>query len=266
MPSTTRRRSNSSDGGDGFVSGFFDAVANRKKAELDFKTAMMKMKAQSMMRMQEAKAKQQMLTQTPEQQYLRRRAMQENPLSQFMIPEEGSDSQEVEFPATQVSQDSKGLYQEKAIPEKKQGMMFMTAYNKMIESGKKPSPLATKIYEKYYNKTNAIPKEKQAGEYKPNKATQDFLDKLSDGVSDGSVKTRKDAQNLVEKHGSQLGIRGADVGHIYKQIDSFLPDKAEEKPGLGETIAKIGNAIYKKIGGSWQVQKEENPDKDLEEA
>lgn len=232
----------------------------KAKADADLKTAILKMKAASMIRMQEAKAKETMKTQTPEQQYLKRMAMQENPLTQFMIPEEGDESQEVEFPATEVSQDSKGMYQEKAIPEKKQGMMFMTAYNKMLESGKKPSPLATKIYEKYYNKTNSIPKEKQAGEYKANKATQDFLDTLSEGVSDGSVRTRKDAQNLVEKHGAQLGIRGADVGHIYKQIDAFLPDKAEEKPGLGETIAKIGTNLYKRAAGGWKLHKKAEPD------
>ena len=241
------------------VKAFYDARLKKQTADLKLKNEIMKLKTAAAIRTKEHGAKQAMKTMTPEQKYLRRRYMEENPLSDMKIPEQGDESNEVTFPATKAEPGAGGMMKETAIPKEKQGLMFMTAYNKMKEQGKTPSPLATKIYEKYFNKANAIPKAKQAGQYKANKPTQDFLDKLSDEVADGKIKNRRQAQDWVVRNGQLMGLQGADVNHIYKQIDTFIPEGKEEPKKEG-VLARIGKAIYKKVAGGWKLEKDEEPD------
>ena len=93
-------------------------MGKKKEAEMKVRQAIDKMRLASQIRVQEAGVKQQQ-SQTikqndPVQQYLRKRYAEENRIAAMDIPEEGEknekgeDKNEVEFPASEVKQDSGG--------------------------------------------------------------------------------------------------------------------------------------------------------------
>lgn len=150
MPSTTRRRSNTGDG-DGILGGILEYQAAKRESDYKMQEArarlkgeMMKIKAQSMMRRQEAQA----LTQTPEQQYLRRRAMQENPLmslsqDQSGAPEGGGQVEvDASVSESRPTMNEKGLYQQDKLSgpeqEDKKAQAFLSMLDGMVKAGKQP--------------------------------------------------------------------------------------------------------------------------------
>lgn len=134
-----------------------DADTKRKEANLKFRNEVKKLQIASKIRQQEAQAKQTIKTQTPEQQYLARRAKEQNPLWQMVeMTEDPSQPFETSMPAEEIVQDTRGAYTPKAVePGGKKAMLaFMTAYDKAVQSGKTPHPVATKLYEKIKAKVN----------------------------------------------------------------------------------------------------------------
>ena len=237
------------------IDAYSEGKVAKYKTDTKLRAEIEKIKLQSQVRGKEEVGKRKMDMLTPDKLYLLRRFKEENPLADVKIPEEGDTSSTIEFPATKVEPGADGKLREKTLSEKQKQMMFMTVYDKMKAAGKKPSPLADKIYDKYYRKANPEPK---SSEYKPNSATQDFLDGLADEVSSGKIKTRDEAKDAVIKNGQQLGLKGADVSYIYKKIDEFLPDAPTEKQKQKGMFAKLGDAIYKKIKGGWKLEKDED--------
>lgn len=248
-----------------------EAASKRKQADIKLQTEVMKMKLGSDMRLKEHAAKEKMKRESPDQMFLRRRAMEEDPLMRLSIPTEGSDSTDVEFPADEVVQDKSGMFETKPIDEDKKNQLYLAKLERMLQaakSGKGPMPnqAALKIGDRMRERMNRKLGYKGEGSStssdgspKVNKATQDFLDMLSEEMANGKIRTQNDAAALMDKKRGQLTMRGANLQHINEQIVASLPETAEKKKGLGDTIAKIGNALYKKVSGGWQLHKEEEP-------
>jgi len=239
------------------------AAGKRKENELKdnnaIRLAVIKAKIQADKEMQVHGQKQQMAANTPQQAYLRSRAMQENPLAQLSIPTEGSDSNAVTFPVDEVVQTPNGSYTSKTIPEAKKQMMFMTKYEQMKKAheagtGPKPSALADKIYQNYYNTANNIKNEPTGKAYKPNKATQEFLKDMSSRMQAGNIKSQDEAMRILDNQRSALRMRGADIDHIEKMIDENLPATAPKRKSSGGFM-KWGSSFWKKTGGKWIQQR-----------
>lgn len=199
------------------------------------------------------------------QRFLTRRALEENPLMQLQIPEEGDTSNQVEYPASRVSQNSKGQMVEKELSDKDRDKLFMTKYEDMIQRGKKPAPFAKALYEKAFNRVNSIRSQKESKASAPNKATQDFLDLISDKMDEGEITNRQQAEDLVQKNGPRLGMRGADVDHIYQKIQQYLPE-APPKKKENETLqkfAQIGKDIWEKVSGGWQRHEPDDEEEEI---
>lgn len=141
------------------------ARLEKQKAQLRLKTDIMKHYAtkqiDSNMKQQELRAQQQ----TPEQQYLRRRAMQENPLMAMMGPQDDQSGggtvtfdQSVEEARPTINQKT-GLYQEKPLNagqiEDNKGKAFMALLDRMTASGKTPPQWMVAAGEKIKARTNA---------------------------------------------------------------------------------------------------------------
>lgn len=242
------------------VRAFYEARLKKKEADFKLKQSLQKMAfSQKLKEFSEGK-KQQAKVMSPEQQFLRRRFEEENPIAAMEIPEEGSDSQEVSFPATKVEPSSGGMMKEVNIPKEKQPLMFMTAYNKMIAAGKKPSPLATKIYEKYYkqvNKPKEDKKDNKSKEYSPNKQTRDLMEAFSKAMQEGDIKSKDDVADFMRETGDTWKMRGADTEYAVSRAYNILPDEhvQENKGFLGfgsrPELKRIGGQWFKKTKDGW---------------
>jgi len=168
--------------------------AKGKKAQADNKlrTEILKLKAASQIRMQEAQTKERMKFQSPEQQYLQRRFREQNPLAELYIPEEGAEDLTVSFPSSKVEPGPNGQLREMPIPASKEPIMFITKYNKMLEEGKTPHPSMKAVYDKYFNKVNP-----------PKKAQEEDLFSQFEDLGDSEDATPK-SPNIFARIGNAL--------------------------------------------------------------
>lgn len=143
-----------------------EAAGKRKAAETQLKVELAKEVFKSKLRQQEnnAKSSQTLMTNlvqnasknperyTPEQSYLRRRAMEENPLMAMSVPEEGqSMDQGIRYPTEEVGPpDSKtGLYSApRPISPERQTQLLQYKVDQMIAEGKKPHPAVLALLQK----------------------------------------------------------------------------------------------------------------------
>jgi len=206
-----------------------------------------------------AQAKQVMKYQSPEQQYLRRRAAEENPMMQMMIPEanqqfEGGGA-EVQFPAEKITRDKKGMLEAKPTTETEKSNLFLNKLDEMIKSGRKPHPVAFKIAEKMKARINKKLGYGSDSEYKPNSVTQKALQGLA------QFQTQAEALAEVSSNETAYTLAGVDTDYIKKRIKEVLPEEfqqAEERIpgkkgflGIGKTADIPGKPARRKKGGVW---------------
>lgn len=149
------------------MAGVIDAAAKRQDANNKLKAEILKMRLESKMRQQESQAKTQSLMRTalatkmmqnrmqnpqqytPEQLYLRRRAMEENPLMAMVVPEDGQNFQGITFPQNEVIRDPKtNVYSEQSITQERQTQLLSKVVETMLAQGRKPHPAVMAILEK----------------------------------------------------------------------------------------------------------------------
>jgi len=152
-----------------FIFGVIDAAKKRQDANNALKAEVAKVQLQSKIRQQEqlALSRQKMVDSmiqqnqkdrfmnpqkyTPEQEYLRRRAMEQNPLMSMNVPEEGQDmSQGITFPSQEVGNPNKqGIYQppQELSPERKTQLLRYKV-DQMIAQGRKPHPAVLSLLQK----------------------------------------------------------------------------------------------------------------------
>lgn len=247
-----------------------EAAGKRKEAENKLKREILKAKIQSQMRVSEAgqkeRQKQKIQQESPEQQYLRHRFKETNPVSEMSIPEEGSQDTSVSFPATKVEPGKNGMMQERPIGEADQSKMFITRYNQMVQSGKKPHPAMKAVYDRYFQKVNgkaqaaAKPKE-----YRPSRSTQTVLKEISDGIVGKSIKSMDDVNRYISSHQSRFNISGADLDYVRKKAKENLPEKYIDRKGwFGSEfmskpdVQKAGDVWYKKTKNGWTLADKED--------
>lgn len=142
-----------------------EAAGKRKEAENKLKLEIVKEGIKSKMRQREnaAKVGQQAVMglmeerinnpqkYTPEQSYLRRRALEENPLMAMSVPEEGQDmGQGIQFPTEEVgAPDKQGMYQppQRITPER-QTQLLQYKVDQMIAQGRRPHPAVMSLLQK----------------------------------------------------------------------------------------------------------------------
>lgn len=136
----------------------------RQQAENEFKVEILKeaikQKIQSQRSMQEARQKFQLEEQknrslkpqnyTPEQMYLRRRALEENPLAQLNFPEEGQvqpgQNFAITYPKDEVTYDkTQDRFNLAPISEDRKAQMLITKVDQMLAQGRKPHPAVLNI-------------------------------------------------------------------------------------------------------------------------
>lgn len=148
-----------------------EAAGKRKEAENKFKLELIKAKLQSKLKQQEQSnfLKQQYMLNnakeesqnriknpqqyTPEQQYLRRRFMEENPLTAMMIPTEGGVQEGqnigITFPQQEITRDDKsGMYASQPLTQDRQASLLLTKVDQMLARGERPHPIVMKVAEK----------------------------------------------------------------------------------------------------------------------
>lgn len=136
-----------------------DAAGKKKEAENKFRTEVAKARIQSALRRQERKAairenagvraQQDLVTNpqryTPEQAYLRRRFLEQNPLAAMSVPEEGQEMNGVTYPSEEVVKQKDGTFAVSPLAPERQTQLLSTLVQKMVAQGKKPHPAIMKL-------------------------------------------------------------------------------------------------------------------------
>lgn len=136
-----------------------DAAGKKKEAENKFRTEVAKARIQSALRRQERKAairenagvraQQDLVTNpqryTPEQAYLRRRFLEQNPLAAMSVPEEGQEMKGVTYPSEEVVKQKDGTFAVSPLAPERQTQLLSTLVQKMVAQGKKPHPAIMKL-------------------------------------------------------------------------------------------------------------------------
>lgn len=131
-----------------------EAAGKKKEAENKFRTEVAKARIQSALRKQERKAAiqetgrmkagQDMVTNpqryTPEQAYLRRRFLEQNPLAAMSIPEEGQEMNGIQYPSEEVIKQKDGTFATAPLAPERKTQLLSELVKRMTAAGKKPHP------------------------------------------------------------------------------------------------------------------------------
>jgi hypothetical protein len=232
-----------------------EAAGKRKAAENQFKTELMKLKVQSEFRKQEklAASKQDFAMNlvkeqaqermknpqqySPEQQYLRRRFMQENPLASLSIPEEGDvqpgQGLGIGFPKDEVVQDPKTkMLSAQPLTGDRQAQLLTTRVDQMLAEGKKPHPAILAIAQKMRDNMKLKVEGAVSKEQRLQKQQQLNNVRMYGGeINDEQMKTLGVDMHNYAKAGGAVRVLGKDGKPVWEVMpyESFKTKVAQGK-------------------------------------
>ena len=228
--------------------------------------------------------------QNPQQQMLQRRAREEDPMNDMIIPEagQGDPSQGmsgVQFPADKPVQQADGTFKNEELDETAKSKLFLLKLEQMQAQGKTPHPVALKVAEQMkarLNKKLGYPSEKK-DEAKVNKATKDMMEELAYAIESGAIQQQADVDEYIT---DALGVteesskmRGVDLEYVKSKANEILPEAyqtaTEAQAGVKNSQLKFwdrgwkvpptegtperrkkGGKWYEKVDGSWKPMSE----------
>lgn len=192
---------------------------------------------------------------TPQQEYLRRRALEINPIASMSIPEEGQPMTGIQYPQNVVGKGSSGMFEEKPLTQDTKTSMFLQKIDQMLQEGRKPHPVAMMLADKMRQNQaqradkatidpetgNPIPTGKPEKEINPSAVTNKVLSGLADDFKNGVVRDQGSALRIVQQNEKEWKLRGVDLDHVRSKIMEALPEKAsKEKSSIGDILSKFG--------------------------
>lgn len=211
-----------------------ELLSKKRESELKIKTELMKFKLQHEMRMYEAKEKDRISKPeryTPEQEYLKNRFMEENPLAQMMVPEEGQDMTGVTFPASEVQRSKEGTLSTQPINQDRQASLLLAKVDQMLSEGKRPHPMVMKIAKKM----------------------SDYLELK--GTTQGKLESSKEYVNILQK---RLDSLTNNAPNDEKEMESWKQEKDYLNTRIRRLLGAEGSAITEENEG--ETEKPETED------